>query len=102
LRDTEEQSLSWPREKVGYVDGWWVDNGIVPQAIKDAQCELAYLVQGGLDPLATIKGVVKSAGAGPARVEFLGGQGKPRLVAIEGLLRPYLSAGPGQAKLMRG
>lgn len=102
IRDLEDQALAWPRENVGYVDGWLVDDYIIPQDIKDAQCELAYLIQEGLDPVATITGVVKSAGAGPARVEFLGGQGKPRLVAIEGLLRPYLASGPGQSKMMRG
>lgn len=27
-----------------------------PQAIKDAQCELSYLIQGGADPMATLAG----------------------------------------------
>lgn len=101
MKQYQIQSLSWPRLVNELVDDWPIDPDTVPQDIKDAQCELAYLVQGGLDPHATITAVIKSAGAGPARVEFLGGQGKPQLVAIAGLLRPYVRAGRGQARLMR-
>lgn len=73
----------------------------IPAKVKDAQCELAYLVKGGLDPFATVDGVIKSAGAGPARVEFMGGASTPRLVAIEGLLAPYMRAGRGQVTMER-
>lgn len=98
----QTQALAWPRITSLYVDGWPVDPDIIPQDIKDAQCELAYLIKGGLDPFATLEGVIKSAGAGPARVEFLGGSGRPRLVAVEGLLGPYLISGQGQTRLVRG
>lgn len=102
FRQYKTQARAWPRLDIGIVDGWAIDGDTIPQRLKDAQCELAYLIKGGLDPLATIKGVVKSAGAGPARVEFLGGQGKPRIVAIQGLLRPLVTGGSGQAQMVRG
>lgn len=87
---------AWPRSHPDF------DANEIPQQIKDAQCEVAYLIRGGLNPLATVKGVVKSAGAGPARTEFLGGLSTPRLVAVEGLLRRYLAVGQGQVRVVRG
>lgn len=99
------QARAWPRSGVGYVDGWDVGSSDIPQAVKDAQCELAYLIQGGLDPFATIAGVVASTRykAGPVETEttYHGGKGKPRLVAIEGLLRPYLGAGLNSVRVVR-
>ncbi|MAM60858.1 DnaT-like ssDNA-binding protein [Maritimibacter sp. UBA3975] len=77
----------------------------VPQRVKDAQCELAYLIQGGLNPFATIEANTtgEMVKVGPITVdETTTGTGKPRLVAVEGLLRPYLLAGAGQVALTRG
>ena len=77
----------------------------IPQKIKDAQCELAYLIQGGLDPFATIeaaktKDMIK---IGPITIdEGSLPTGKARLVAVDGLLRPFLAAGAGQIALSRG
>ena len=77
----------------------------IPQAIKDAQCELAYQVQAGVDVFATIgtsttRDMTK---IGPITLdEDTLPTGKPRVVAVEGLLRPYLGAGAGQIALMRG
>lgn len=98
----ETQALSWPRVTSLYVDGWPIDIDTIPQDIINAQFELAQLIQLGLDPFATIEGVIKSAGAGPAKVEFLGGAGAPRLRAVEGLLGRYTSAGAGQVRMVRG
>lgn len=76
----------------------------VPQKVQDAQCELAYLIQGGLDPFATIEAnttgeLIK---VGPITLDTeTTGTGKPRLIAVEGLLRPYLLAGAGQVALSR-
>jgi len=98
----ETQRLKWPRVTSILVDGWSFDSDEIPQDIIDAQFELAYLIQLGLNPAKTIAGTVKSAGAGPARVEFLGGMAKPRIVAIEGLLRPYLTHGASQVRAIRG
>jgi hypothetical protein len=77
----------------------------VPQRVKDAQCELAYLVQGGLDPFATIDSSSTGETIKVGPITIAGDSlptGRPRIVAVEGLLRPYLGAGPGQVRVMRG
>lgn len=77
----------------------------VPQAVKDAQCELAYLVQGGLDLFATISTSSKASmiKVGPITIdEETLPTGRARVVAVEGLLRNYLTAGAGQIALTRG
>ncbi|MFY0682612.1 MAG: hypothetical protein JXR13_18715 [Thalassovita sp.] len=77
----------------------------IPQQIKDAQCELAFQIQGGLDPFVTIANspTSESIKIGPISI---GGEslpiGKPQIVAVEGLLRPFLGAGAGQAQVLRG
>lgn len=44
-KSDDDQPLAFPR-----------DGDDTPQAIKDAQCEMAYLIQGGADPMATLEG----------------------------------------------
>lgn len=51
---TDAQALRWPRVVGGYVDSYAVPSDAIPQPIKDAQCEMAYLIQGGATPYATI------------------------------------------------
>lgn len=101
----QTQSRAWPRLTLKLIDGWPIDPDTVPQDIKDAQAELAYLIHEGLDPAATITGVVAStrSKAGPVETEttYLGGKGRARLVAIEGLLADYLAVGSGQMRLAR-
>lgn len=90
-----DQVGAWPRS---------IAEGI-PQKIKDAQCELAYLIQGGLDVFATIEtsGTRDMTKIGPITLdEDTLPTGKPRVVAVEGLLRPFLGAGAGQIALARG
>lgn len=77
----------------------------VPQKVQDAQCELAYLIQGGLDPFATIDSSATSETIKVGPISIGGDSqptGRPRIVAVEGLLRPHLGAGPGQARMARG
>jgi len=50
------QRLSWPRTIGEYIDGYPVQPTEIPQPIKDAQCEMAYLIQGGADPFETLTG----------------------------------------------
>ena len=104
----QTQRRAWPRLTTLYVDGWPIDADTIPQDIKDAQAELAYLIHEGLDPTATVTtGAVKrtrsKAGPVEAETEYASSRETPRLVAIEGLLRPYIGgAGPGQFRLVRG
>lgn len=77
----------------------------IPQKIKDAQCELAYLIQSGLDVFSTIsKSTTKDfIKVGPITIdEETLPTGGERVRAVEGLLRPFLKAGAGQIALARG
>ena len=101
----QTQALSWPRIDCGYVDGWPIDPDTIPQDIIAAQFELAYLIQAGLDPFATIETSNTSESIKVGPISISGStlpSGKPRLVAIEGLLRDYVKAGAGQVALQRG
>lgn len=102
---TVDQALQWPRVWTGLVNGWPVASDSIPQAIKSAQMEMAYLISGGADPMATLDGVIASerVKAGPVEsdVTYQGGKGLPRYTAVSRLLRPYLTAGQGQVSLVR-
>lgn len=104
-RQYQYQSMSWPRLTDVVIEGWPINPDTIPQALKDAQMELAYLIHEGLNPTATVSGVVsrKMNKAGPVETEteYLGGMSTPRIVAIEGLLRDYLAVGQGQYGLAR-
>lgn len=104
-RQYQTQAREFPRVIVGLVNGWPVDVDSIPQAVKDAQMEMAYLIQGGADPVATIDGVVasKRVKAGPVESEtvYLGGKGRAAYPGISALLRPYMGAGMGQSELRR-
>lgn len=41
-RTNETQALDWPLEGVVDLDGFAIDNNEIPQAVKDAVCEMAY------------------------------------------------------------
>lgn len=101
VKADEGQAGEFPR----YIAESNTNSDEIPQEVMDAQCELAFLIQGGLDPFATVSGVVAStkAKAGPVETEttYLGGLSTSRIVAVEGLLRPYLASGRGQVVLRR-
>lgn len=112
IRADSTQALQWPRTITDLIDGFSVANDSIPQAIINAQFELAYLIHEGLDPFATVSGgAIKRefAKAGPVETEteyMDGGRELPRLVAVEGLLKPYvvsgLSATVKQVRFARG
>lgn len=76
----------------------------IPKRLKDAQCELAYLIQGGFDPFIPVDSKTsQNIKIGPISI---GGATLPtgggRIKQVEGLLRPLLGAGAGQLKVVRG
>ncbi len=105
-RAIRTQAREFPRVCIGVVDGWEVSSATIPQAVKDAQCEMAHLIREGLDPFETVSGIisVERVKAGPVETEeeYLGGKGRPRIVAVDSLLRPYMLAGAGQVAMVRG
>lgn len=100
----QTQALAWPRLVNDLVKGWPIAPDTIPADIINAQFELAYLIQGGLDPFATIETSKtrerKKVGPIETDTETVP-TGTPRLVAVEGLLRPYVRAGAGQVALVR-
>jgi hypothetical protein len=111
IQQYQHQALAWPRTTDILVDGWPVDPDTIPQDIRDAQAEVAYQIQLGFDPFPRLTaGAIKresvAAGSVSKSVEYVGGGREiDRVVAIEGLLRPYIiggGAGGSQVKLARG
>ena len=70
----DNQSLDWPRAGVTLRDGYGIDSDEIPQALKDAVCELAvdYLVNGTLMADVSSPGSVKRKQAGPVSIEYFG------------------------------
>lgn len=106
-KNTVEQAREWPRFSdtgygaVDYFDPYPIRPTFIPPRIKEAQMEMAYLIQGGADPLATYTGGVKRQKVDVIEVEYAGASGRPRYDAVDRLLGPYLGAGPGQSRIMR-
>lgn len=107
-RQYRYQTMAWPRlTGIMLVKDWPIDPDTVPQDIKDAQAELAYLINQGAKPFATVEGGAKvreknKAGPVETEVEYTNFRETPRFVAIEGLLAPYTVFGGAQIKVMRG
>lgn len=102
-RQYQDQAREWPRLTDQLVQGWPIDPDTVPQAIKDAQCELAHQLQtGAVDPFASVAASVKRERIGPIETEYQGGLARPRLTAITDALGPFLKIGTGQVQLVRG
>jgi hypothetical protein len=53
-RVSSTQRLEWGREGAYYTDGYDIESGTVPREIKNAVNEMAYLINQGVDPNATI------------------------------------------------
>lgn len=107
-RQFRYQAMAWPRlTGVILVKDWPIDPDTVPQDIKDAQAELAYIINQGTNVFATVEGGAKvreknKAGPVETEVEYTNFRETPRFVAIEGLLSPYTVYGGAQFKMVRG
>lgn len=100
MKQYQTQARDWPRLVDQLVDGWPIDPDTVPEAVKTAQMEMAYLIQGGADPLATYEGGVKREKIDVIEVEYTA-KGRPRYDAVDRLLRGYVVAGPGISRMVR-
>jgi hypothetical protein len=101
MKQYQFQARDWPRLVNQLVDGWPIDPDTVPQAIKNAQMEMAYLIHGGADPLATFTGGVKRQKVDVIEIEYAGASGRPRYDAVDRLLSGYVTAAPGQSVMVR-
>lgn len=103
FRQYRDGGREWPRVVPSdyLVNGWSITPDTIPAAVKAAQMELAYLIQGGADPLATYEGGVKREKIDVIEVEYTA-KGRARYDAVDRLLRDYIIAGPGNTRMVRG
>jgi hypothetical protein len=104
LQQYQYQARAWPRLVRGLFNDWPIDPDTIPADIIKAQFEVAYILQGGLDPFATIETSTtgESIKVGPITISSDSiPTSTPRLVAVEGLLRAYIRGGQGLIKMRR-
>jgi len=105
MQQYQFQARSFPRLINDLVDSWPVDPDTIPLDIIYAQFEMAYILQGGLDPFATIETSTTSESIKVGPITIAGNNlptSTPRIVAVEGLLRGYIRGGVGMANMVRG
>ena len=105
IQQYQFQARAWPRLVNDLVRDWPINPDTIPLDVIHAQFEWAYILQGGVDPLATITSGTTSEmiKVGPITIdEETLPTAPPRLIAVDGLLRPYLKSGAGQIALVRG
>lgn len=97
VRASATQRRAWPRAGAILTDGTAIDAATIPLQIQDATCEAAWADHqkpGSLGAALTLARAIKSAGAGPAKVEFFGGESiealRPTVTAVMDLLADLL------------
>lgn len=101
MKQYQFQARSWPRLVNQLVEDWPINPDTIPGAIKEAQMEMAFLIQSGADPLATFEGAVKREKIDVLEVEYAGGRARPRFDGVDRILKPYVLSGPGQTRMVR-
>ena len=87
------QTMPWPREGASFHRGPAIPNTVVPQCVKDAQCELAYRTLSGTDlqPDATRGGAVKRRKTDVIETEYFEhAPTETTIRAVLGILAPVL------------
>lgn len=109
---TQAAAMQWPRVMSELVDGYSVASDSIPQAIKNAQFELAYLAEtDGVDLFATAStGAITESKVKVDVIEesfkYKNPREHPSFTSIVGLIEPYhsgdkLSGGFGSLELRR-
>lgn len=106
IKQYQFQVRSWPRLVRQLVSDWPIDPDTIPNAIKRAQMEMAWLIHNGADPFATYDGAVKrkreKVDVIEEETEYIGGKGRPMFTGVDRILRDYITSGAGQVKAVRG
>lgn len=96
------QTMQWPRHVDVLIDGFSVASDSIPDAIKKAQMEIAYLFNQGEDLFAYASGAPvkrkreKVEGIEEETEYFASSSVQARILSVEGLLRDYVVGGqPG-------
>ncbi|WP_372572904.1 DnaT-like ssDNA-binding protein [Ruegeria jejuensis] len=102
-RVSADQALQWPRYIARYVDGFPVPADSIPTPVKNAQMEMAYLIQNGADPFATVS--TGSVVSERKKVDVIETEAtykdssalmRPEYTGVDRLLMPYTSGRVGQ------
>lgn len=93
MKVSSSQSLQWPRECV-YIDGFAIDNDVIPTELKNAQCQLTMDKDSGIDlqPNVDSHFVIKEK-VDVIETEYseaVGTSNYPTLEAANALLKPLL------------
>lgn len=99
-RANETQGLDWPRTSVADQDGYAIEDDAVPQAIIDAQCELALrassaaLASDVSTSGSAIASESKSVGSISKSVTYVGAKStQTRYTVVERLVSPFVFSG---------
>jgi hypothetical protein len=94
-----EQPLAYPRENV-IIGGEYLANNVIPIELKNAEAELVWQIQSGVDLQPTQSGqAVKSRQVGPIRREFFAPATSPILPSVMSWLSVLLIGGTGIGRL---
>jgi len=100
-RVSDTQALSWPRVILDPVDGWYIDNDIVPAEVANACADLALRALSD-DLNADLTRAVVREKVGPLETEY--DRGSPQSTqfrAVNMALAPYLKGSSASAMLVR-
>lgn len=101
------QILDWPRATQKLVNGQQVLSTTIPEAVKNAQMEIALKIKASVDFFnSTEIGLLKSetSTAGPVSISktYVGQLEVPRVASVYHMLKDYVLGGPNQIEKIRG
>ena len=95
IKNTQEQALLWPRSGA-YIDGYLFPFDSIPKQLIDAQMQVAYSIDQGVNPLATIGQAVKKEKVDVIEVEYQDGTiSKSTITAVNATLSKLLLSSGG-------
>lgn len=101
VKNTDEQSLQWPRYGV-YIDGYYVDNDFIPDLLKESQMEFAIGIDAGNNLLAVIGRETKREKVDVIEVEYMdGARDNVYITAAETKLKKLLMGGGASTMVIR-
>lgn len=93
-RVKDDQALPWPRQGaiILYGSGTTLASNVIPTAIKNAQCQIAFrALSAAVQPDLERGGGIASVSAGPVSVSYREDAMRETLIQVaQGLLKPYL------------
>lgn len=99
---TQTQALQWPRYAV-YIDGFPVAVTEIPQALKDALCEIVIAIDGGNNPLANEDRETIKEKVGEIEIEYApGARSGTYLTAAQTKLSKLTQGSGAFARVVRG